>query len=97
MAELGIVVLIIALGALAVALFYALASLHNLVTPRLLPRMVSRWSEKTEVERAELLDAAQFSFAGFKRPRHDACPECGAAENEWCREGCSLIDPVDYR
>jgi hypothetical protein len=31
------------------------------------------------------------------RPGHGPCPGCGAGEKDWCRDGCPLIDPTDYR
>ena len=31
------------------------------------------------------------------RPDLGACPGCEATVLEWCRPGCALIDPMDYR
>lgn len=31
------------------------------------------------------------------RPRHGACPSCGAPEEKWCAPGCTRLDPMDYR
>jgi hypothetical protein len=31
------------------------------------------------------------------RPRHGACPGCGAADGAWCRDDCTLLDLTDWR
>jgi hypothetical protein len=33
----------------------------------------------------------------MERPRRDTCPQCGATEQQWCHDGCPLLDPMDWR
>jgi len=31
------------------------------------------------------------------RPDMGPCPGCGAADDQWCKADCQMIDPKDYR
>lgn len=40
--------------------------------------------------------ALTFEDSGL-RPKQGACPGCGASEVQWCFDGCTMLDPMDYR
>ena len=42
-------------------------------------------------------DRRKVLLAASRRPKDGGCPTCDAAMDEWCREGCWRIDPMDYR